>query len=75
MVGRLVNLCVRHGIKRLADLSDIELLDVHPQLGSDVRSVLGVENAVKAFQSYGSTAPAEVEKQLNQWIQRLSATD
>ena len=58
-------------IKRFADLSDAELADAHPQLGPEVRGLLGVENAIKAFRSYGSTAPAEVEKQLEQWIQRL----
>ena len=37
--------------------------------------MLGVENAIKAFRSYGSTAPAEVEKQLAQWEQRLAEID
>ena len=67
VIGRLVGLCERRGLKRLADLSDAELAEAHPQLGPEVRSVLGVENAIKAFRSYGSTAPAEVEKQLERW--------
>ena len=71
VIGQLVSLCECRGVKRLADLSDAELADAHPQLGPEVRSVLGVENAIKAFRSYGSTAPTEVEKQLEQWIQRL----
>jgi argininosuccinate lyase len=58
----------------LAALSDADLLDAHPQLGPEVRRLLGVENAINAFRSYGSTAPAEVEKQLDHWIQRLSDT-
>src|SRR5439155_381212 len=33
--------------------------------------VLGVKNALAAFQSYGSTAPAEVAKQLEAWRKRL----
>ena len=37
-----------------------------------VKAVLGVANAIKAFRSYGSTAPAEVEKQLAGWKERLS---
>ena len=73
VIGRLVNLCERRGIKRLADLSDADLLDAHSQLGPEVRRLLGVQNAINAFRSYGSTAPAEVEKQLSQWTQRLSA--
>ena len=67
VIGRLVGLCERRGLKRLADLSDAELAEAHPRLGPEVRGVLGVENAVKAFRSYGSTAPAEVEKQLERW--------
>jgi argininosuccinate lyase len=74
VIGRLVNLCERRGIKRLADLSDAELVDAHPQLGPQVRDLLGVQNAIKAFRSYGSTAPAEVERQLSQWMQKLSNT-
>jgi argininosuccinate lyase len=75
VIGRLVSLCERRGLKCLADLSDAELTEAHPQLGPEVRSVLGVENAIKAFQSYGSTAPSEVERQLNLWKQRLTSID
>ena len=73
VIGRLVNLCERRGIKRLADLSDAELVDAHPHLGPQVRDLLGVQNAINAFRSYGSTAPAEVERQLSQWIQKLNS--
>ena len=31
VIGRLVSLCERRGVKRLADLSDAELADAHPQ--------------------------------------------
>ena len=72
VIGRLVNLCERQGIKCLSDLSDAELVEAHPKLGPQVRRLLGVQNAINAFQSYGSTAPAEVEKQLGQWIQKLN---
>jgi argininosuccinate lyase len=72
VIGRLVSLCERRGVKQLADLSEADLAEAHPQLGSDARSLLGVENAIKAFRSYGSTAPAEVEKQLELWKQRLA---
>jgi argininosuccinate lyase len=75
VIGRLVGLCERRGLKRLADLSDAELAEAHPKLGPEARKVLGVENAIKAFRSYGSTAPAEVEKQLAQWEQRLAEID
>ena len=75
MIGRLVGLCDRRGLKHLADLTDIELLEAHPQLGPEVRDWLGVENAINAFRSYGSTAPAEVEKQLERWEKRLTSAE
>jgi len=71
VIGRLVGLCERRGLKRLADLSDADLAEAHPQLSPQVRNVLGVENAIKAFRSHGSTAPMEVEKQLEVWKARL----
>jgi argininosuccinate lyase len=74
VIGQLVSQCERRGVKRLADLSDTELSEAHHQLGPAVRSVLGVQNAIKSFRSYGSTAPTEVEKQLQQWTQRLAQT-
>ncbi len=67
VIGRLVGLCVRRGLKNLADLSDAELAEAHLELGPEARGILGVENAINAFRSYGSTAPAEVEKQLERW--------
>jgi argininosuccinate lyase len=75
VIGRLVGLCERRGLKRLADLTDAELAETHPQLGPEVRSVFGVENAINAFRSYGSTAPAEVEKQLERWKLALSFSE
>jgi argininosuccinate lyase len=72
VIGRLVGLCERRGLKRLADLSDAELAEADPRLGPEVRGVLGVANTVKAFRSYGSTAPAHVERQLERWRQTLS---
>ncbi len=71
VIGRLVGLCESRGLTRLADLSDSDLAAADPRLGPEVRNVLGVENAVRAFRSYGSTAPAEVEEQLGRWRGRL----
>ena len=71
VIGRLVGLCETRGLKRLADLSDTDLVEAHPALGSTVRARLGVTSAVKAFRSYGSTAPDQVEKQLEGWKTRL----
>jgi argininosuccinate lyase len=74
VIGHLVVLCEQRGLNRLADLPDDAFRAAHPALGPESKSVLGVANAVKAFRSYGSTAPAEVEKQLARWKERLAAT-
>ena len=71
VIGRLVGLCERKGLKRLADLTDAELAEAHEKLDADARAVLGVEQSIKAFKSYGSTAPDEVAKQLEGWKARL----
>jgi argininosuccinate lyase len=71
-VGKLV----RMGEERRCRLAELppEVYDsLNPGLGSKVYSVLGVANALAAFQSYGSTAPAEVERQLTDWERRLRA--
>ncbi len=72
VIGHLVAECERRGCRRLADLPDAVLVAAHPGLGPGVKEVLGVANAVKAFRSYGSTAPAEVARQLEIWKKRLS---
>jgi argininosuccinate lyase len=55
----------------LSGLSDEECLGVDPALTPEVRGVLGAERAVAAFCSYGSTAPAEVARQVAQWQLKL----
>ena len=70
IVGRLVALCERRGC-RLADLTADDFAAAHPAIGDDVREALGVANAVRAFRSYGSTGPEEVDKQLEGWRGRL----
>ncbi len=70
-VGKLVRLCEQRRC-RLADLPPAEFETIRPGLGSGVYKVLGVANALAAFRSFGSTAPAEVEKQLALWRQRLT---
>ncbi len=70
-VGKLVRLCEERRC-RLADLPPEVYESVRPGLGSGVYNVLGVNNALQAFQSAGSTAPEEVEKQIGFWRKRLS---
>jgi argininosuccinate lyase len=74
VIGHLVRVCEQRNLTRLADLPDDEFERANPALGPGVKDVLGVANAVKAFRSYGSTAPAEVEKQLARWEERLASS-
>jgi argininosuccinate lyase len=71
-VGRLVRLCEERRC-RLADLPADVYEKVHGGLTPGVYKVLGVANALAAFRSVGSTAPAEVERQLAAWKLRLAA--
>jgi argininosuccinate lyase len=69
-VGKLVRLCEERR-STLAQLTPDVYDSVRPGLGSKVYSVLGVSSALAAFKSYGSTAPAEVERQVRLWGVRL----
>jgi argininosuccinate lyase len=69
-VGRLVRTCEERKC-RLADLSAAEYDAIRPGLSASVYDVLGVRNALAAFRSYGSTAPAEVKKQVAAWKSRM----
>jgi argininosuccinate lyase len=69
VIGHLVAACEQRGCRRLADLPDDAW--THPGLDPSLKDGLGVANAVKAFRSYGSTAPAEVARQLELWKTRL----
>jgi len=70
LVGRLVGIAMERGV-RLADLPLDEFQEADASLNDDVYQVLGVEKAVQAFVSQGSTAPSEVEKQVAHWKERL----
>jgi argininosuccinate lyase len=72
LVGALVALAMEHDV-RLADLSLDDFRRMHADLDESVYEVLGVENAVRAFVSYGSTAPSEVAKQVKRWSEKLGA--
>jgi argininosuccinate lyase len=70
IVGKLVGLCEKRGCK-LSDLTADDFAAASALIGPDVRESLGVANAVKSFQSYGSTAPAQVATQLAAWQAKL----
>jgi argininosuccinate lyase len=70
MVGQLV----RKALDRDVRLSDLPLDDFRgalPDLDESVYEVLGVDRAVAAMQSYGSTAPEQVKKQIEIWKKRV----
>ena len=66
LVGELVAQAIQRGVP-LADLTLEEFQQSHPDLDQGVYEVLGVRKAVQAFVSYGSTAPAEVARQVASW--------
>jgi len=72
LVGKLVGLAQERGC-RLADLQLADFRSADPTLDESVYQVLGVERAVAAFRSYGSTAPAEVRKQMERWKAKVGS--
>ncbi|MDX1962473.1 MAG: argininosuccinate lyase [Pirellulales bacterium] len=70
IVGKLVRLALDKNA-RLADLSLAELQSVHPDLDASLYQVLGVEQAIARFVSYGSTAPTEVDRQIGIWEEKV----
>jgi argininosuccinate lyase len=71
LVGRLVRTALDRGV-RLADLPLAEYQAASADLDESVYEVLGVEKAVSAMKSYGSTAPTEVQKQVERWKKILN---
>ncbi len=74
LVGKLVALATERGV-RLADLPLADLQAAHPTIDATIYEHLGVANAIKAFVSYGSTAPAQVAKQVAAWEAKLKMND
>ena len=70
IIGKLVGVAMQTGV-RLADLPKETFLEAHELLDDSVYGVLGVEQAVKAFQSVGSTNPDRVAEQVEAWRERL----
>ena len=71
LVGQLVGEALARKC-RLADLPLDVFRAADSSLDDSVYGVLGVERAVAAFRSYGSTAPAEVKKQVARWKEKVS---
>jgi argininosuccinate lyase len=71
LVGALVAQAMERGVP-LAQLALADFRAADSSLDAGVFDVLGVQNAVRAFRSYGSTAPAEVARQVAAWEKRVS---
>ena len=71
LVGEIVGKARRAQVP-LAELPLAAFQESHPDLDARVFDVLGVEKAVAAFVSYGSTAPQEVARQIAEWKKRLA---
>jgi argininosuccinate lyase len=69
-VGRLVRKALDRGLT-LAELPPADFQEVDSSLDGSLREVLGVDRAIARFKSYGSTAPAEVAKQLAAWKEKV----
>ncbi len=71
MVGHAVQAAAADGAK-LEDMSLEQLRSFCEIIGKDVYGVLGVRNCVENYRSHGSSAPAELERQLAEWNERLT---
>ena len=70
LVGQLVRKALDRGL-RLSDLSLEDFKEAHDDLDESVYGVLGVEKAVAAMTSEGSTGPEQVRRQIQRWKERL----
>jgi argininosuccinate lyase len=71
IVGRIVRFAMDKNVP-LAKLTLSEFQAVYAGFDESVYTVLGAANAVSAMQSYGSTSPKEVRKQVDRWKERVS---
>ena len=70
IVGHLVRTAMTRG-NRLSEIPLDEMRQHAPQINDDVYDYLNAAGAVRAMKSYGSTAPAEVKKQIRWWKKQL----
>ncbi len=70
LVGRLVRQAMDRGVA-LAELPQEDFREADATLDEGVYTILGVANAVRAFASYGSTAPEGVAAEVARWQKRL----
>jgi argininosuccinate lyase len=71
VTGALVAAAEKKGCD-LADLGLAEMQAVEPRITEEVFSVLSVESSVGSRTSYGGTAPDNVRREAQAWLDRLS---
>ncbi len=71
IIGQLVAKAMKQNCA-LAELPIEEFQSAHEALDKNVYEILGVERAIAAFKSQGSTAPALVAEQVAAWRKKLS---
>ncbi|HEY4760222.1 MAG TPA: argininosuccinate lyase [Thermoguttaceae bacterium] len=74
LVGRLVGRAMELGVQ-LTELPLSEFQAADPSLDKSLYEVLGVEKAVAAMSSYGSTSSGQVKEQMREWKKRLGMVD
>jgi len=70
--GGCVKRCEELGIE-LKDLSDADLLSIHPKLSSEVRNSLDALGAITARNSINGTAPSSVKHQISGLRKQIDA--
>jgi len=70
-VGRAVRTAAGDGVE-LRQLSLEQLRSFSDVIGEDVYRVLGTRNCIENYRSHGSSAPAEVARQIEFWRARLA---
>jgi len=71
VTGRIVGLAAERGVA-LHDLPLAAMQEVEPRITEDVRAGLSVEASVASRVSYGGTAPDNVRRQAQGWLERLA---
>ena len=56
----------------LAEIPLKKMQAYHAEIDDSIYQVLGAENAIRSFRSYGSTAPDQVKQQIERWQARLA---
>jgi argininosuccinate lyase len=71
IVGKIVQECIRKQC-RLVDFRLESFKAFSSVIEKDVYKALGIENCIKNYKSYGSTAPGFVKKRIAYWEKKLS---